>query len=243
MCEYCRASRASLSRRNVIAGAGALLAASTLPFTFARADQPVSSEPAPNAIPPAEALDRLMQGNARYAANEPQEKDFSAGRAERVKAQYPIVAVLSCSDSRVAPELAFDQGPGDVFVVRVAGNFVNDDGLASFEYAVQFLGVPLLMVLGHTNCGAVGAAVKVVTEHAELPGHLPELIKAIEPAVIAAHGRHPSDLLAVAIEENVRLSVKHLIEDVPVLSEALDAKKIAVAGGVYDLATGRVNLI
>jgi carbonic anhydrase len=153
------------------------------------------------------------------------------------------VAVLSCSDSRVTPELAFDQGPGDVFVIRVAGNFVNDDGLASFEYAVHFLGVPLLMVLGHSNCGAVGAAIKVVTEHAELPGHLPELVKAIEPAVIAAHGRHPSDLLAVAIEENVRLSVKHLIEDVPVISDALAAKKIAIAGGVYDTATGKVNLI
>jgi carbonic anhydrase len=243
MCEHCQSSRASLSRRNVIAGAAVLLAASGLPFTRARADQPASGTPAPNAIPPAEALDRLMHGNVRYVANDPLEKDFSAGRAARVKAQYPIAAILGCSDSRVAPELAFDQGPGDIFVIRVAGNFVNDDGLASFEYAVKYLGVPLLMVLGHTNCGAVGAAVKVVTERAELPGHLPELVKAIEPAVIAAHGRHPGDLVAAAIEENVRLSVKHLIEDVPVLSEALAAKKIAVSGGVYDLATGRVDLI
>ena len=244
MCEQCRrASSRTLSRRSVMAGGAALLAASTLPFASARADQPVSSEPAPNAIAPAEALDRLMQGNGRYAANAPQEKDYSAGRAARVNAQYPIAAILSCSDSRVAPELAFDQGPGDIFVVRVAGNFVNDDGLASFEYAVKYLGVPLLMVLGHSNCGAVGAAVKVVTEHAELPGHLPELIKAIEPAVIAAHGRHPSDLVATAIEENVRLNVKRLIEDAPIMSDALAAKKIAVAGGIYDLATGKVNLI
>jgi carbonic anhydrase len=243
MCEHCQSSRASLSRRNVIAGATVLLAASGLPFTRARAGQPASGTPVPNAIPPAEALDRLMQGNARYVANDPTEKDYSAGRAARVKVQYPIAAILSCSDSRVAPELAFDQGPGDIFVVRVAGNFVNDDGLASFEYAVHFLGVPLLMVLGHSNCGAVSAAIKVVKERAELPGHLPELIKSIEPAVIAAHGRHPSDLVAATIEENVRLSVKHLIEDVPVLSEALAAKKIAISGGVYDLATGKVNLI
>jgi carbonic anhydrase len=224
-------------------GGAALLAASVLPFAFARADQPVSSGPAPNAIPPAEALDRLMHGNVRYVAGDPAEKDFSAGRAARVTAQYPIAAILSCSDSRVAPELAFDQGPGDVFVVRVAGNFVNPDGLASLEYAVHFLGVPLLMVLGHSNCGAVGAAIEVVTGRAELPGHLPELVKAIEPAVIAAHARHPGDLLAAAIEENVRLTVMRLIDDAPVLSDALATKKIAVSGGVYDLATGKVSLI
>jgi carbonic anhydrase len=99
------------------------------------------------------------------------------------------------------------------------------------------------MVLGHTNCGAVAAAVKVVKERAELPGHLPELIKAIEPAVIAAHGRHPSDLVAAAIEENVRINVKRLIDDAPIMSDALAAKKIAVSGGIYDLATGKVNLI
>ena len=116
-------------------------------------------------------------------------------------------------------------------------------GLASLEYAVHFLGVPLLMVLGHSDCGAVGAAIKVVTERAELPGHLPELVKAIEPAVIAAHGRHPGDLLAAAIEENVRLNVMRLIDDAPILSDALATKKIAVSGGVYDLATGKVSLI
>jgi carbonic anhydrase len=184
-----------------------------------------------------------MQGNARYAAGESECKDYSVGRAERVLAQYPIVSVLSCSDSRVSPELVFDQGPGDVFVVRVAGNFVNPDGLASFEYAVNFLGVPLLMVLGHSNCGAVSAAVKVVTERTELPGHLPEMVESIEPAVIAAHGRHPSDLVATAIEENVRLNVKRLIDDTPILAEALAAKKIAISGGVYDIASGKVKLI
>jgi carbonic anhydrase len=225
-----------------MAGGAALLAASALPFASARAAEP----PAPgaaNAIQPAEALKRLMEGNARYVAGESHCNDYSVGRAERAAVQYPIVAVLSCSDSRVAPELVFDQGPGEVFVVRVAGNFVNPDGLASFEYAVHVLGVPLLMVLGHTNCGAVDAAIKVVKEHTELPGHLPDLVKSIEPAVIAAHGRHPSDLLAATIEENVRLNVKRLIDDTPILSDALAAKKIAISGGVYDIATGKVGLI
>jgi carbonic anhydrase len=242
MCEHCQPSLAALSRRTVIAGAGALLAASAVPFAPGCAAEAPGPD-APNAVPPAAALDRLMQGNVRYAANEPVEKDLSVGRAARVEAQLPIAAILGCSDSRVSPELLFDQGPGDLFVVRLAGNFLDDDGFASLEYAVQFLGAPLVMVLGHTNCGAVAAAVKVVTERAELPGHLPELIKSIEPAVIAAHGKHPSDLVAAAIVENVRLNVKRLIDDTPILSEALAAKKIAVAGGIYDLATGKVNLI
>jgi carbonic anhydrase len=125
----------------------------------------------------------------------------------------------------------------------VAGNFVNDDGLASLEYAVEILKVSLILVLGHTNCGAISAAVKVVKERIELPGHLPELIKSIEPAVIAAHGKHPSDLVAATIDENVRLNVNRLIGDEPIMSEALAAKKIAVSGGVYDLATGKVGLI
>ena len=243
MCEICLGSLASPSRRHLMLGGAAVLAASALPFARARADQSALKGPAPNAIAPSAALDRLMQGNARYVANDPQEKDYSLGRAARATAQYPIVAVLSCSDSRVAPELAFDQGPGDIFVVRVAGNFVNEDGLASMEYAVKFLGVPLLMVLGHTNCGAVSAAVKFVTERAELPGHLPDLVKSIEPAVIAAHGRHPSDLVAAAIEENVKLSVRRLDDDTPIIAEPLAAKKIGVVGGVYDLATGKVNLL
>ena len=242
MCELCRASRAGLTRRQIVAGGAAVLAASTVPFAASRAADPPPAD-ARNAIAPAAALEEIMQGNARYVANQPVEKDFSAGRAARVDAQFPIAAILGCADSRVSPELLFDQGPGDLFVVRLAGNFLDDDGFASLEYAVKFLGAPLIMVLGHTNCGAVAAAVKVVTERVELPVHLPELIKSIEPAVIAAHGRHPSDLVAAAIEENVRLNVKRLIDDAPIMSEALPAKKIAVAGGIYDLATGKVRLI
>ncbi|HXG78015.1 MAG TPA: carbonic anhydrase [Methyloceanibacter sp.] len=243
MCEFCPSSLEPLTRRRLILGAGALLAASALALTGAHAEQPQSASSPPNAIPPAEALDRLMQGNARYAAGECECKDYSVGRAERAEAQYPIAAVLSCADSRVSPELLFDQNPGDIFVVRLAGNFLDDDGFASLEYAVKFLGAPLIMVLGHTNCGAIAAAVKVVKERAELPGHLPELIKSLEPAVIAAHGKHPSDLVAAATEENVRLNVKRLIEDAPIMADALAAKKLAVSGGIYDIATGKVRLI
>ena len=244
MCEHCLGSPKVLSRRGVLAGAGALLAAGALALSHVRAEQKEPGDaPAPNAIAPSEALERLMQGNERYAAGECECKDYSVGRAERAEAQYPLAAIVSCSDSRVSPELLFDQNPGDVFVVRLAGNIVDDDAFASLEYAVKFLGAPLIMVLGHTNCGAVAAAIKVVMERAELPGHLPELIKAIEPAVIAAHGRHPGDLLAVAIEENVRLSMKQLISDAPIISEALAGKTVAISGGVYGIATGKVTLI
>jgi carbonic anhydrase len=242
MCELCDPKLPALSRRHLMLGAGATLAASTLPWSRGWAAEPAAAD-APNAIAPEAALERLMQGNARYAANAPEQRDFSAGRAARASAQYPIAAILSCADSRVSPELVFDQGPGDLFVVRLAGNFVDDDGLASLEYAVKFLGAPLVMVLGHTNCGAVAAAVKVVTERAELPGHLPELIKSIEPAVIAAHGWHRGDLVAAAIEENVKLNVKRMHDDEPILSEALATKTVAVYGGIYDLATGKVSLI
>lgn len=242
MCELCDPKLPALSRRHLMLGAGATLAASTLPWSRGWAAEPAAAD-APNAIAPEAALDRLMQGNARYAANAPEQRDFSAGRAARASAQYPIAAILSCADSRVSPELVFDQGPGDLFVVRLAGNFVDDEGLASLEYAVKFLGAPLVMVLGHTNCGAVAAAVKVVMERAVLPGHLPELIKSIEPAVIAAHDRHPSDLVAAAIEENVKLNVTRMKGDEPILSEALAAKKIAAVGGVYDIATGKVSLL
>jgi carbonic anhydrase len=245
MCDHCKHCLASLeattTRRQLMTGGAALLAASALPLGRAKAETDAIVTPQ-NVIAPSEALDRLMKGNARYAANQPNERDFSHDRAERATAQNPIAAVLSCADSRVSPELLFDQGPGDVFVVRLAGNFLDDDGFASLEYAVKFLGAPLVMILGHTNCGAIDAAIKVVKEGIELPGHLPELIKSIKPAVIAAHARHPSDLLAAATEENVRLNMKRLVENEPIMTEPLAAKKLAIAGGVYDIATGKVNL-
>jgi carbonic anhydrase len=239
MCKLC-GSPHHVSRRTLVAGAGAALATTAVAPSRLFAADPNEAGPQ-NAVSPDEALKRIKEGNARYAANAPNERNFSAGRAARAEGQYPIAAVLSCSDSRVVPDLVFDQSPGDLFVVRLAGNFLDDDGLASFEYAVKFLGTPLLVVVGHTNCGAVAAAIKVVKERVTLPGNLPELIKSIEPAVFAAHARHPSDLLAATIEENVKLNVKRMHDEEPILSEALAAKKIAAVGGVYDIATGQVN--
>jgi len=231
----------SLSRRGLMAGVGALFAASTIRPVVANAAD--DKAPAPNAIPPSEAYKRLKDGNARYAANEPKATDFSPGRAARAKVQHPIAGILSCADSRVAPEIIFDQGPGDLFVSRDAGNVVSNYGLASFEFAVANLGVPLILVLGHTGCGAVAAALGASTSRKELPGHLPELVKAIEPAIITAHGKHPGDFLAASIEENVRLGMKRLKTKSEIIGKAVNSGRLEIKGGVYDLRTGSVTFI
>ena len=137
---------------------------------------------------------------------------------------------------RVAPEFAFDQGAGDLFVVRLAGNFANEDGIASLEYAVRFLKVPLILVLGHTGCGAVEAAIKVWQNNDSLPGHLPDLVAAIRPAVAIAAASGRENLLENAIVENVRQTMTRLGNSVPVLSNAVSSGKVKIAGGVYDLA-------
>ncbi|MDR5754334.1 MULTISPECIES: carbonic anhydrase [unclassified Caballeronia] len=231
----------SLARRHWLLAGVASAAFAGLRLDDARAAAPPDG-PAPNSIHPDEALARLLQGNARYAANQPANRDFSAGRVARVSAQYPIAAIVGCADSRVAPELAFDQGPGDIFVVRVAGNFINDDILASLEYGVEFLGVPLIIVLGHTNCGAVEATVKAVKEGVRLPGHLPELVRAIEPALRIARAQG-GDLIAQTTIENVRLNTNRLMVARPLVERYVKSGRVKVVGGIYDLATGNVRLI
>ncbi|MGH6937244.1 MAG: carbonic anhydrase [Methylocella sp.] len=169
--------------------------------------------PKPNAIGADAALRGLMDGQCPLCCQQADTPGFF-----RWTCAADQVAVLGCADSRVAPEFAFDQGPGDLFVVRLAGNFVNDDGLASLEYAVKFLGVLLVTVLGHSNCGAIGAAIEVIEDNAELPGHLPGLVQSIKPAVEAAKAKSPSDLLEAAITENVALNVKRLETAQPLLA-------------------------
>jgi carbonic anhydrase len=137
----------------------------------------------------------------------------------------------------------FDQGPGELFVMRVAGNIVTPDLLASIEYGAQFLGAPLIMVLGHSGCGAVDAAIKVLKTKAVLPGHLPALITAIKPAVIVAEKTQTGNLLDNAVAENVRRQVARLKNSPPVVQKSYAAKKIDIVGGVYDLATGKIALV
>ncbi len=241
MCDECAVGLSMSGSRRGFLKAGGMLALGTclpgvagLPFA-ARAQAPgVSGE---------EALKRLVEGNARYAANSPEQRDFSASRAARVTSQAPFASILSCADSRVAPELAFDRGPGELFVVRVAGNFVNEDGLASLEYGAEVLGSQLILVLGHSNCGAVDATIKVVETKAQLPGHLPSLIDAIRPAVLAAQKEGAADLLKAATIANVRQNVERLKSATPILSQRAADNRLKVVGGVYDLASGKVELV
>jgi carbonic anhydrase len=229
-----------VSRRCLLAGAGALLAASAVSPALVHA---ADDKPAPNDIPPEKALARLKEGNARYLAGEFKERDFDVDRAARAQSQAPIAAVLSCADGRVPPEIIFDQGPGDLFVVRDAGNVVSTYGLASMEFATKVLGVPLIVVLGHSGCGAVAAALQASTGREELPGHLPELVKSIEPAIITAHGKHPSDFLAASIEENVRLGMKRLKTQSEIIGGLAGSGKVGINGGVYDLKTGKIHMV
>lgn len=246
MCDVCGDAQhePEVSRRNFLRTSAL---AALVPWSIGAAiaaDPPApGAAPPANAIAPADALKRLMDGNARYVGNALNERDFSSGRAARVQGQYPFAQILSCSDSRVSPELLFDQGPGELFVMRVAGNIVTPDLLASLEYGAQFLGVPLIMVLGHSGCGAVDAAIKVLKAKTVLPGHLPALIAAIKPAVVIAERTKSGNLLDNAVTTNVRQQVARLKRSPPVVQKLYAAKKIDIVGGVYDLASGKIALV
>ena len=197
-----------------------------------------SSRPSPD-----EALELLMAGNRRYVDAVGSTQDYSARNTALVTEQAPIAAILGCGDARVGAEVIFDRGPGDLFMVRVAGNFLSDYGLASLEFCVEFLDVPLLMVLGHTRCGAVTAAVDVVERNQQLPGRLFVLIDALEPSVLRARMENPADLIGAATEVNVRRQVQRLETISPVINAAREAGKVKVVGAIYDVDTGRVSLL
>ena len=227
-------ANAGLNRRTLLQG---VLAAAAL------AAVPRALRAMPNNISPSTALQRLMEGNARYVRNQIDVKDFSAGRAARAQAQYPIAAILSCADSRVAPEFIFDRDPGELFVCRVAGNYMNVDILASLEYGVEVLGAPLIMVLGHTNCGAVKAVLQYEKDRKPLPGHLQMLLDAVSPGVAEAMRQGPTNQLDHAIEANVRHNAQRLRQAHPVIAKAVDEKRLDVVSAVYELATGEVRLL
>ena len=186
-----------------------------------------------------QTLSALLDGNKRYVAGKPQRPHQNAGRrAELSKGQKPRAAVLGCADSRVPPELLFDQGLGDIFVVRVAGNIVDDVALGSLEYAAEHLGVDLIIVLGHSSCGAVAATLK----GGEAPGHLGALVKAIKPAVDECRGK-PGDALDNAVHANVRRVVAQISSSKPVLGHLVKEGTLKVVGAHYDITTGAVTLV
>jgi carbonic anhydrase len=195
-----------------------------------------------NVVSPDASLELLVEGNKRYVGGNSRRHDFKGEREALVGGQNPYAGILSCADSRIAPEYAFDSGRGDLFVCRVAGNFANDDTIASMEYAVAILNTPLIMVLGHDACGAVDATIKSLKDNTTLPGHLPSLVASLAPAVKAVSG-NPGELLDNAIRKNVIDNVAKLKSATPILSTAVEQGKLKVVGGIYRLRDGRVEMV
>ncbi|MEP9377718.1 carbonic anhydrase [Aquabacter sp. CN5-332] len=196
----------------------------------------------PNKIGGEAALARLMEGNARYVADKQGPSCNSACRSSLTQSQHPIAVMLSCSDSRVSPELIFDQEPGEIFVIRIAGNVIDTDILASLEFAVEELKVPLIMVMGHSGCGAVTAALKVARDKITVPGHLKTLVGQIRPAVKEA-ARASGDELADAIIVNARMSAQKIAGSQAILGPAIANGSAKLVTSVYDLASGRVSVL
>lgn len=193
------------------------------------------------------AIGLLSEGNARYVAGRAQHPNQDAARRVELTArQNPIAVVVGCTDSRVPPELLFDVGLGDLFCVRTAGHVLDHAVQGSIEYAVAHLDVPLVVVLGHSQCGAVTATLEHVRSPGQLPGSLSTLVWAITPAVEQAL-RHTKaqgngvDPLDLAVQINVANTVARLAESRPILAEGVAAGDLAVVGAVYDIASGAVR--
>ena len=215
---------------------GALSAAAVGAVTRVGADM-ISPEPAhaQSAMTPDEALRALLAGNERFAANKLTsiEHDLTMLKDRNVDKQEPFGAVLACADSRVPVELVFDQTIGQIFVTRVAGNMVTPEIIASLEYGVAVLGVEVLLVLGHSGCGAVKAAMKADS----VPGQISALYPYLRPAVEQSGGDFNK-----AIAANAKIQAGLLRTSSPVIRDAIKAGKLRVESGVYDLATGKVSL-
>ncbi len=190
----------------------------------------------------AEALERLREGNRRYAAGKSTRLSTidPAERAELAGGQGPFAVILSCSDSRVPVELVFDQGAGDLFVIRVAGNVATPTQIGSIEYAVSRLGAQLVVVLGHEGCGAVAAAIKSIEQQSPLPSpNLEAIVDEIRPALESLSDLNLSD----AVLANVRRTIDSLGRKSPLLAQAVDSRDITITGAIYSLATGEVAFL
>jgi len=208
-------------------------------------EDPDAVEPAevhaPQAVSPDEALGRLKQGNAIFARGGAGIALPTLARlAELANGQRPFAVIVGCSDSRVAPELVFDCNLGELFVVRVAGSTVGREGLGSIVYAVERLGAPLVVVLGHTRCDVVGAAVDMVTKHNAPRGALLDVALPIVPAVLKAQETHPADLQDAAVRQNVRDVAARLKTADGTLAQKLTEGRVKIVSAVYDLASGVV---
>jgi len=193
---------------------------------------------------PAEAIELLREGNARFVAARQQNRDWQKSVRVTAGGQFPFAAVVGCIDSRVAPEIVFDQGLGDIFSARVAGNFVDDEILGSLEFACALSGAKAIVIMGHTNCGAIRGACDHV-----IYGNLTETLANITPAVAAVEGfegertaANPSFVQAVA-DKNVELTQARILERSPILAKMVAEGRLALAGAMYDLETGVATFV
>jgi len=192
------------------------------------------------ALTPASALEKLKKGNARFVEKNMRSRDWMAKVSATAGGQYPFAVILACMDSRAPIEIIFDQGIGDVFGIRIAGNVVNEDVLGSMEYATKVVGSKLIVVLGHTSCGAVKGAI----DDAKL-GNLTELLAKIRPAVSASGPGSAKDDAYVnkVAEANVSQAMKEIREKSPTIKAQLDAGAVNLVGAIYDVSTGKVTFL
>ena len=194
----------------------------------------IAAEPAEKSVSPDDALAKLTEGNSRFVSNKTSTaKPTAERRAATAQSQHPFAIIVGCSDSRTAPEIIFDQNIGDLFVIRDAGNLVDDYALGSIEYAVEHVGTRLIVVLGHGRCGAVKAALETATA----PGHVGAIVRDIQPAVQAAKGKS-GEALVNAIHENAREVADKIRKNLQIGDLASQVK---VVSGYYDLDTGKVE--
>lgn len=230
MCNVCHSRRRFLSAATL----GAFLAGAGLPASATEAA----------AVTPDEALQKLKDGNAKFvAAPELCAADVQKTRETVAKGQHPYAVIVTCADSRVSPELLFGGvGLGELFVCRNAGNVADAAVMGSIEYAVEHLHAPLVVVLGHERCGAVAAAVDVVTKGASFPGFIGEMLEPVIPAVEAVKGKE-GDIVDLAVIENARRMAEHIGSESKIVAEHVEAGKAKVVYGRYDLDTGAVELL
>jgi carbonic anhydrase len=237
----------ALRRRTALRLSG--LAVLALAGCESRIQVPAPTTTAAGSTPPrsaattgAEALDRLNAGNQRFASGQPQHPDQSAERrVSEVASQSPSAVVLSCVDSRMPPEIVFDQGLGDLFVARTAGEVLDNAVVGSIQFGVQVLGSPLIAVIGHQDCGAIKSTIDVVEGRAQPTGtDLDHLVQAITPAVLRAKADNATDLQLTATRYNVQDIVAQL-RQTPLLAGPIAKGTLQISGGYYDIASGRVN--
>lgn len=219
-----------------------ILSLTLLTLTSCSTQRPSAAPAAAPQMPTAsQVLSKLKAGNKRFAHHHQKNPDQGKKRIHQLATgQHPIATVLACSDSRVPPEIVFDQGLGDLFIVREAGHVADDATLGSIEYAIEHLKTPLIVVMGHESCGAVTAAVDYGATHQSAGGHVQRLVEDITPAVKSAGNSGSRDAqIARAVTANVKLVIQQLSAD-PVIAKAVREGEVKIVGAVYDLHTGHV---